>query len=84
MSRDNVIRKNAVFPTRVGVDRANIVSKTMLIVFSPHAWGWTVWKTNVALANYVFPTRVGVDRNAYSRIRWKTRFSPHAWGWTVL
>ena len=31
-----------VFPTRVGVDRAQYAAQALKqIAFSPHAWGWT-------------------------------------------
>jgi hypothetical protein len=51
-----------VFPTRVGVDRVAAQDRTFPIVFSPHAWGWTVLLTVFDSDADVFPTRVGVDR----------------------
>ena len=32
-----------------------------LVMFSPHAWGWTLGERLFNLQSEVFPTRVGVD-----------------------
>ena len=32
------------------------------VMFSPHAWGWSVFTMNVTLTSSVFPTCVGMVR----------------------
>ena len=56
------IASAAVFLTRGGVDRVAAQDRTFPIVFSPHAWGWTVLLTVFDSDADVFPTLVGVDR----------------------
>ena len=79
---DIVQEAEAVFPTRVGVDRDRLVSGRWARAFSPHAWGWTMTIQAPMITPTVFPTRVGVDRSDFSLTPTSSVFSPHAWGWT--
>ena len=53
-----------------------------VVMFSPHAWGWTGWRLLAGVDGDVLPTRVGVDRCPSCPSRHRRSFSPHAWGWT--
>ncbi len=53
-----------------------------LVMFSPHAWGWTTPPDEGRMVEIVFPTRVGVDHVRKTLIATGKPFSPHAWGWT--
>ena len=55
-----------------------------VVMFSPHAWGWTGWRLLAGVDGDVLPTRVGVDRCPSCPSRHRRSFSPHAWGWTVV
>ena len=69
----------ASFPhTRGGGPNCSRV-KVSLILFSPHAWGWTGIGTLPSPAGKVFPTRVGVDRTESGISIAEIRF-PHTRG----
>ena len=51
----------------------------MDLLFSPHAWGWTVGLSHSFEYGFVFPTRVGVDRRVRRQKEHRIRF-PHTRG----
>ena len=55
----------------------------IVLLLSPHAWGWTGFTAHRSGAVSVVPTRVGVDRPAGLGPGLPHKLSPHAWGWTA-
>ena len=67
------------FPHTRGDGPLCLVSLALLVGFSPHTWGWTVFGVSTLAENVVFPTHVGMDR-ATSPISLSPMSFPHTRG----
>ena len=73
-------RIRSVFPTRVGVDRRRISRISSSAAFSPHAWGWTVFRHQLTPGEHTFsPHAWGWTALAALVSSWVFRF-PHTRG----
>ncbi len=77
-------RSCSCFPHTRGDVPTAVMFWTLLVVFSPHAWGCSGNRHGRGARHDVFPTRVGMFRVHGVHRRDDAAFSPHAWGCSEL
>ena len=82
-TKKGIMSSHIVFPTRVGVDRANEAKAPQFSKFSPHAWGWTAVRQPHQRFSLRFPHTRGGGPVTDPITKLLFKFSPHAWGWTM-